>query len=233
MMLVQGTADRVELYSRVNIDNFTLDGSTTTYSLGQAPFSQDPVSSYVLVKVNDKILTPGYSERFIVEENVRDYQLDLTQIPVASVNSYDIEVYLNGRKLEYLQEWTFEGAGLFDSTLTPEAQPGSTVTLERGVADTGDELKVYVLSDGEYRFGYYDSSNTFIRTNDTIYLDSAYNEDDSLTIYQFSNHDSLGIERTSITVSEKTELTPGSELYYETRLLEKGLVALRKPARED
>ena len=67
-------------------------------------------------------LHAGYSQKFDVT-SIREYQLDLTQIPIASVNAYEIEVYLNGRQLEYLQEWTFEGAGSFDSTL-PENWPG-------------------------------------------------------------------------------------------------------------
>jgi hypothetical protein len=232
LMLVSGDAEQIEQYSRVNVDSFVADGSTTVFELGQAPFAQNPAGAYTIVKVNNKILSSGYSERFIVEANKRDYRLDISQIPVASINSYDVELYLNGRKLEYLQEWTFEGAGAFDSSLTAENQTGSTLTLERGVATAGDELKVFVITDGEYRFGYYDSSNTFIRTNDTLYLDSAYNEGDTITVYQFSNHDSLGIERTTITVGEQTELTPGSDLYYTTRLIERGLIELRKPAKD-
>ena len=230
--LVQGTDDLIVQYSRVTIDNLVADGSTTAFDLGLAPFEQDPAGTYILVKVNDTILNPGYNQRFTVEAGVREYQLDLTQVPVASINSYDIEAYLNGRKLEYLQEWTFEGAGAFDSGVAPDSQPGSTITLERGVAEAGDELKVFVLTDGEYRMGYYDSSNNFIRTPSTLYLDSAYNAGDTITVYQFSNHNSQGIERINVDVVERTELTVGTEAYYKFRLLERGLIELRDPAKD-
>jgi len=230
VMLVQGTDDRIVQYSQVTVDTFTADGSTISFELAQAPFEQNPAGSYTLVKVNNRILNSGYNEKFIVEVGLREYQLDLTQIPVASINSYDIEVYLNGRKLEYLQEWTFEGAGAFDSGVAPDSQPGSTITLERGVARAGDELRVFVLTDGEYRMGYYDSSNNFIRTPSTLYLDSAYNEGDTITVYQFSNHNSQGIERINLDVIERTELTVGTQAYYDFRLLQRGLIQLRDSA---
>ena len=230
--LVSGTDDRVEKFSRVNIDTFIADGSTTEFDLAIAPFSTQPSGNYVIVKVNNTILNPGYTERFTVKENVRDYQLDLTQVPVASVNSPDIEVYLNGRQLEYLQEWTFEGAGSFDSSLLLDEQPGSTITLERGIATAGDILQVYIIRNGEYRFGYYDSADDFVRTPGTIHFDSAYSENDVITVYQFSNSDSQGIERMFFTVEEKTELTFESTRYFNFNLLERGLIELREPAKD-
>tara|TARA_B110000503_G_scaffold129783_1_gene202386 strand:- start:19977 stop:35876 length:15900 start_codon:yes stop_codon:yes gene_type:complete len=230
VMLAVGGVEVFEQYSQVLIDEFVADGSTLAFELGQAPFALEPESAYTIVKVNNKILNPGYSARFDVTAQ-REYQLDLTQIPVASVNSYDLAVFLNNTELEYVQDWVYEGAGVFDSTLLPQSQAGSTITLQAGIGEPGDVLRVFVLTDGDYRMGYYTSDNEYVKTPNTIHLDSSYNNGDIITVYSFNNHDSQGIERQIIDVEERTELTEGTPLYYEYGLLKQGVITLRKPAR--
>ena len=231
IMLAVGGIEVFQQYSTVTIDELVADGSTVAFDLSQAPFELQPESAYTIVKVNDTILNPGYSQSFEVTTKKREYQLDLTQIPVASVNSYDLAVYLNGIELEFLQTWTFEGAGSFDSTVDPQYQPGSAITLTAGIGEDGDELKVYVLTDGDYRMGYYESGNEYVKTPGTLHLDTPYSENDKITVYQFSNHNSQGIERQSFEVTERTETTEGTDLYYSFALLRKGYITLRKPAR--
>ena len=145
-----------------------------------------------------------------------------------------MQVYLNGVKLDFLQDWTFEGAGSFNPDITADAQPGSTVILNRGIAEAGDELKVYIMSDGEYRFGYFDtdvdSTENFVSTPDTIYFDNTPAIDSVIRVYQFSNHDGQGIERENYDVVTRTEMTVGSEGYYDYRLLKNGIIQLRQEA---
>ena len=232
LLIAVGGIEVPQQYSKVTIDEILSDGSTTQYELSQAPFEDKPEQSFVLVKVGNRILDPGYSQSFTVTGNQREYQLDLTQVPVASVNSYDLLVYLNDIELEYLQTWTFEGAGSFDSSVDAQSQPGSTLTLTEGIGEDGDELKVYVVTSGDYAMGYLDSDNEFIKTPQTIYLNEMLPEDQPITVYQFSNDKSQGIERQSFEVTEKTETTPGTPLYYSFALLQKGYITLRKPARD-
>jgi hypothetical protein len=222
-------------FSQVTIDEFVADGSTTEFELGSNIFEQQPAYAYTLVQVNNRFLNAGYSQVFEVSQS-REYQLDLAQIPVGSVNAFEIEVYLNGVKIEYIQEWTFQGAGAFD----PNAglQAGSTLVLQPGVGNTGDELKVFVLTDGDYRFGYFDSDNTFIEergedsTTPVLHLDEAPQAGDVIKVYNFSNHNSQGIERQSFDVIEKTVLTPGTAQFIGFQQLRNGVIELRKPARD-
>jgi hypothetical protein len=232
LLIAAGGIEVPQQYSKVTIDEIVADGSTVQYDLSQAPFEDQPEQSFVLVKVGNRILDPGYSQSFTVKGSQREYQLDLTQVPVASINSYDLKVYLNGIELEYLQTWTFEGAGSFDSSLDPQSQPGSTLTLTEGIGEDGDELKVFVVTSGEYALGYLDSANEFISTPKTIHFNEVFTENQTIQVYQFSNDKSQGIERQSFEVTEKTETTPGTELFYSFALLQKGYITLRKPAKD-
>jgi hypothetical protein len=224
----------VQSFSQVTVDEIIADGSSSAYQISKAPFNQEPSSFNIIVTVNNKVLNPGYSERFIVEENVLQYRLRVWQQPVGTVDGRTMQVYLNGRQLEFLQEWTFEGASSFNPNITPDAQPGSTVILNRGIAQAGDELKVYLMDDGEYRFGVFDtdidSTGIFTSTPDTIHFDTVPEAGASILVYQFSNHDGQGIERQNLDVVQRTEMTVGSEGYFEHRLLKNGLIRLRQAA---
>ena len=219
-------------YSVVEIDDFIADGSSTEFVLENNIFEQQPAQAFTLVKVDDKILNAGYNKLFEVS-NLRQYQIDLTQIPVASVSANEIEVYLNGNLLERNSEWNFEGSGVFT---VGESQPGSTITLENGIGKPGDELRVYVLTDGDYRFGYFDSANEFVATRGedstlpVLHLDEAPESGSTVTVYNFSNHNSQGIERISLEVTEKTPTTPDTKSYFDFRRLERGIVDLRRSA---
>ena len=205
-------------YSEVLVDNFIADGSTTEFELSQTPFTSPSLQHSIIVKVNNSILNAGYNQNFTVSAT-REYQLDLWQIPVASISNEDIEVYLNDTQLEFLQDYSVEGAGAYDSSADPQTQAGSTVILANGVGDIGDTLRVFVKTDGEYTLN-----------GSTLTLNSAQNDNDIITVYQFSNHDSQDFERISYDVVERTALTVGSSEYYTYHNLTNGLIALRRPA---
>jgi hypothetical protein len=304
----------IETFSKVSVDEIIADGSSTGYELSRAPFEQQPTSYYTIVTVNnERVLNAGYSESFTVEDGVLEYKMKVWQIPVGTVEGSEIKVFLNDRELTFLQEWTYEGAGSFNANISPDAQPGSTIILNRGVADAGDELKVFILSTGEYRFGYFDAANDFVDTsgkqspavltpviedgvitsvtvinggrgynvtsgiaansetgtgatfeivvdelgsiqsvtvltggsdydNTTtinvelvpvpaiIYFDETFEAGDVIRVYQFSNHNGLGIEREKYDVVERTQMTIGTQGYYDSRLLKNSFVDLRKQA---
>jgi hypothetical protein len=147
----------IESFSQVTVDEIIADGSSTAYQISKAPFSQTPAAFHTIVTVDNKVLNAGYSEVFTVTNSL-EYKLKVWQVPVGSVEGKEIEVYLNDEKLSFLQDWTYEGAGSFNPNITADAQPGSTIILNRGVAAVGDILKVNIISNGEYRFGYFDNA---------------------------------------------------------------------------
>ena len=231
-------------YSSVQIDEFIGDGSSIAYTLETAPFSATPSQHNTIVKVNDTILTAGYSQQFAVTD-VREYRLDLWQVPLGTFNHQDLLVFLNDTELTYGEQWNFVSAGEFDSTIRYEddidpatgeprirldTQEGSTVTLLPGVGTTGDTLRVYAIKDGQYAYGYWDSEGEFQSTPGTIYMDNVYESSDIITVYTFNNSDVQGIERQEFDIVERTKLTKGSEDWYQLRHLRNGLIELRKPA---
>lgn len=224
----------VQSFSQVTVDEIIADGSSSAYQISKAPFSQEPAAYNVIVTVDNKVLNAGYSESFVVEEDVLQYRLKVWQQPVGTVDGRTVQVYRNGTRLEFLQDWTFEGASSFNPAISPDAQPGSTVILNRGVAEKGDELKVYILNDGEYRFGFFDtdidSTEIFNNTPDTIYFDNIPEENSIIRVYQFSNHDAQGIDRENYDIVQRTEMTVGSKGYFDYRLLKNGLLELRQEA---
>ena len=230
----------IQSFSQVTIDEITADGSSTSYELSKAPFSQDPSQFYTIVTVgndsNMKVLNAGYSEVFTVEENVLEYKMKVWQTPVGSLSGTRLKVFLNDVEIRFLQDWTFEGASSFNPNITPEAQPGSTVILNRGFAAVGDKLKVYVMDDGDYRFGYWTEDDEFVDTTGTdsatsiIHFDNTYEAGELIRVYQFSNHDGQGIEREHYDVVQRTEMTYQSKGYYDYRQLKKGLIKLRDQA---
>ena len=90
--------------------------------------------------------------------------------------------------------------------------------LNDSVGVAGDSLRVYVtgwddstMSGGDYRFGSFDSAGDFVSTPGQLHLSPNVAVGDKITVYQFSNHDSQGIDRQSFDVKERTLLSSGTQ----------------------
>jgi len=227
----------VQNFSEVLIDNFVADGSTTSFTLSQTPFTQQVESWFAIVKVNNKILNAGYNKKFTCTAAKLEYQLDEWQLPAGSVSAGQIKVFLKGIELAYIDEWSFIGSA------TSGVQNGALIRLTNDVLQQdGDILHVYILSDGEYRFGTFNNTE-FTATPGVLHIDGAYNPDDTITVYQFSNHDSQGFERLQYDVIDRFNVTAGNdgntisaedatypEEWYTIQHLRNGLIELRAEA---
>ena len=212
-------------YSIVAIDNFTYTDSSQ-FSLSQNPFTVEPDEWQILVKVNNKILNAGYVETFTLTE-VRQYRLKLHQVAEQSVNNNQLRVFLNNKEINYLDDWTFQGSSEYNPLLADDSQSGSTITLNVGVGDVGDKLKIYINglddstpSGGDYRFGYFEADGTFIKTPGILHVSTSLSTNDKITVYQFSNNDSQRLDRQSFDIKERTELTPGTFVNTSTHIMD-------------
>ena len=214
---------KTQNFSEVSIDTFAGDGSTVAFSLTQTPFNNNPHAWFTIVKVNNKILNAGYNRRFVTTAAKREYQLEEFQIPPGAVNNKQMKVFLNNKELAYNTEWTFTGSR--------KASGGSLVRLKSKVKQLdGDVLNVYLLNDGEYSYGYFNAANDFVSTPGTLYLNSVYTDSDTITVYQFSNHDSQGFARQQYDIVDRISLTVGTTDWYQYNHLTAGLIELAKPA---
>ena len=196
-------------YSQVKRDTFVSDGSTLTFELSEAPFTQLPPSHKIVVTANNVILNAGYNQKVVIPENAqREYQLQLFQQPNVSLLPDQITVYLNSVKLEQTISYRYD---IFNSS----------VVLFAGVGAPGDILEIFVLDDGEY-----------IYEDNTITFDTsvAIPEGTKIEVTTFSNHDLLDMNRISYDNVNRTLLTVGSSEYTEYHNLTTGLIKLRKPA---
>ena len=208
----------IQNFSSVVKDTFVHDGSTTTFNLTQTPFTQEPHEWFTIVKLNNTILKAGYSETFKVTSE-REYKFRLYQVPLGSVGNQQIRVFLNNTELTFIQDYTFSSADAFDPLLPVDQQSGSAIILNDGKGIEGDILKVYITgyddstqSGGDYKFGYFDSNGDFVKTPGVLHIGPEYATGDTIEVYQFSNHDSQGIDRQSFDIVERTELSPGAEV---------------------
>ena len=207
----------VQNFSNVTIDNLEHDGSSTSYQLTQTPFTETPHEWFTIVQLNNQILNSGYSESFTVSAT-REYRMRLYQTPTASLRNDQLRVYLNGQEIHFPTDWTFSAADAFDPLKPLDQQLGSTILLNDSVGVAGDSLRVYVtgwddstMSGGDYRFGYFDSAGDFVSTPGQLHLSPNVAVGDKITVYQFSNHDSQGIDRQSFDVKERTLLSSGTQ----------------------
>jgi len=196
-------------YSHVKKDTFYADGSTLAFQLSNIPFNAPPVTHKSIVTVGDKILNPGYNQRFEVT-STREYQLQLFQQPNVSLLPDQIDVYLNGLRLEQTISYRYD---IFNTS----------VVLFSGVGTTGDVLEVFVNDDGEYTFDT-ETNELIIDTSVAMPIDT------KVEVLQFSNHDIQDMTRINYDVVNRTTLSSGTSEYVEYHNLTTGLIKLRGQA---
>jgi hypothetical protein len=136
--------ENIQRYSEVTVNRFVGDGSTVGFQLDPAPFTTLPLSHNIIVKVDNKVLFPGYTQHWYIVP-AREYKLDPSQIAGSTLSPDEVDVYLNGEKLTLLGEYNWDFAN-------------SQVILFDNVGNTGDDLEIVIPRDKEYTF----SQNTRI-----------------------------------------------------------------------
>ena len=204
-------------YSRVIVNNFDGDGSRTAFTLDDVPFTAVPLEHKIMVKVGNKILNPGYNIQFTIpDNNQRTYTFEQFQQPIGTLDVEEIKVFLNGVEIQSPVEWRYDVAN-------------ASILLTDETGQPGDIVEIFAIADGEYAFGYLNGSGAWIDTPGTLHLDTAPTLGETIEIFQFSNHDILGIERINYDVVNRSSTNVASETTT-YRLLKSGTIRLREPA---
>jgi hypothetical protein len=166
------STDAVINYSQITKDTFVADGSTSIFTLNTAPFYAIPTAYNVMVKVDNRILNPGYNIQFVVPaDRQREYQLESFQQPGSALQAEDVNVFVNGAKITTPVQWRFDVVN-------------SSIVLSDAVGNVGDLIEIYVVTDGEYQL-----------TGNTLTIVDTPIANQTIEVFSFSNHDILGIER--------------------------------------
>jgi hypothetical protein len=137
-------------YSEVTVDRVIGDGSTSQFELSEATITRLPASHNIIVKKNNKILYPGYTQHWFIE-SFREYPLDRTQFDVSTLSPDQVDVYINGKKLVLLTDYRWDFAN-------------TQVVLFDNVGQNGDDLEVFIPTTSEYSF----TKNTLIRLANVV-----------------------------------------------------------------
>ena len=210
-------------FSKIETQEFTGDGSTTDFTLTKEPYSAVPNSHNVIVKLNNKILNPGYNEKFDITDKQREYRLELWQTPIGSFESKDILVTINGVEKTISRDYRISGAN-------------SSIVLNNGIGGDGDTLEVYLRTDGDYAFGeiqIVDDNFVWTDSGATLKFKNVPAMDDKITVYTFNKHDYMDLDRLQYDVVARTALVVGSADDIQYQQLKGGLIKLRKPAIDD
>jgi len=194
-------------YSQVSKDTFTADGTTRLYTLSSTPFYALPNEHNIIVKVANKILNPGYNiEYTIPADNNREYKLETFQQQVGANAAADIKVFVAGVEKFTPNDWRFDIAN-------------SQIVLSDESGKPADKVQIFAITDGEYRI-----------TGRNITLDIAPDANQTVEVFQFSNHDLLGMQRINYDVVERTLLVDSDVQQVTYNRLTVGEIPLRSKA---
>ena len=164
-------------------DRFTADGSSTQFILSQTPFYSKPNEHNIIVKIDNKILNPGYNIQHTVDvDNTREFKIETFQEPIGANAAGDIKVFVDGVEKFTPNEWRFDIAN-------------SAIVLGDNVGEPGSTVEIFAITDGEYRIN-----------NRIVSIDTTPTAGQTVEIFQFSNHDLLGIERINYDVVSRSVL---------------------------
>jgi hypothetical protein len=193
-------------YSQVVIDQFIGNGSTVDFVLQESPFYALPTEHNVVVQVGQKILNSGYNiEYTIPDNNQREYKLESFQQPPGSLSAAGLKVFLNGEEIITPEQWRLDIAN-------------SSIILSDEAGTPGDLVEIYNISESEYRI-----------LGKQVTLSNPPQTGELISVYQYSNHDLLGIEKIQLDVVKRAQIISDQETRSYLRLTV-GEIELRKPA---
>lgn len=163
-----------EIYTQVKTVSTTAYPAGYIVSLDRPLLYSAPLSSKVIVEVNNKRLRPANNRYYISDGSTKVYTVPLTvDVAPANVSNNDIEVYVDGVRLVERVDYTVNPVNGLDPR---------SVTLKTA-APAGKEVVVLLHAGSEYR----------VSTNDKVEISKSVNlrVGDKIKIITFSNHDPL------------------------------------------
>ena len=198
------TTDQNQTAAIVKIEEIIGDGSTRVFDLTNAVGIKKPYNTNVLVVQGGTVLDSGDSAYFVLNNNILAYNLPAYKFHPTVVDIVDLEVYLDGTKLNYGSQFYYNVETL-------------TIILTDATYKDGAELIVT-----SYKYALYRIDNNQLTLNDAPFIS------DSIKVYSFYNHDIYEIQRTSEYIALGGYLTGGTYDYFRYKDLTSGRFSLNK-----
>ena len=80
-------------FSQITTDSFTGNGVNKEFTLSQTPFTSEPTSQNIIVRVGNKFLDAGINQQFKIA-STREYQLRQWQVSTATISAENVRVFL-------------------------------------------------------------------------------------------------------------------------------------------
>ena len=181
---------------------------STTYTLQNLYGNSLPNESYMIVRANNTILPGPVNSYFTLTANQTAYTIDPNKITPFGITSSSVSATANGLPLQQGRDYSVDLSGV-------------TVNITNSVLNTylGKTLVVSVLLPTGYSYNSVTKQITFAQTyqvSDTVQVTSSY------------QHDSIDLQRTSITVNSTSSLTANTPIYYKVSALQGGLIVLER-----
>lgn len=196
--------------NQIQKETVEYNGIDSTYPLSMKLSQTEPYETAVVVEYNGLILQPSDFMYFNVSGTSRTYTISSTEYPLNSIDTTDINVYLNGNQLEISKDYSWLSAS-------------NQLKIKRGIAASGDTIILEIYKGAEY---------TISKISDTeaeITFTDSYTTGDEFVVTVFSNHEVLGIERTRDVISQASEIVPGVLDYYRFTQMTNGRFRLNSP----
>jgi hypothetical protein len=200
----------VNSISKAEREQITYNGNDRYY-LTVVPGVKQPFEPNVLVQANGKLLRPSEFFNFEVTGNVRIYKISSSKYAYNTIETSDIEVYLNDKMLNVSTDYAWTSAT-------------NELRIKRGVAKAGDNIVLEIRKNAQYIIHYFTASAITLQLTEELEIGT------KVYVTTFTNHNILNIERTRDVVNSASELIPGTQDYYTFNQLTAGRIKLRRPA---
>jgi hypothetical protein len=200
---IYGNKDQ-QNYSRTTKDRLLADG-TNSYVLSETPNYKKPVEFFTIVSLDGQIQTPGYQIVHTVTDVLqRTYSLESFEVPFSTINVNNVTVYINNRVAIIKQEYQV-------------SVNNSNIVFSTGVLNVNDVIEIYL------------DRSTYSINGNVLSFDNEPVQGTVIEVWQFTNHDITGLQRTSYTI-ENENLTAGSAEDIKYKNLTAGKLVLQNVA---
>ena len=203
-IIVSGTE---QTFSVTNSEIIATNGGSV-YTLVNPIGVSLPNETNMIVRANQQILKAPVNVYYTIQDNILEYTLDPTIAQPYSVSAGNVTVLVDGNTLISGADYSVDLSGL-------------TVIIGKNIynQNIGKTLLISITANQGYFYNPSSKQITFTQ---------AYSSADMVVVTSSYRHDTLDIQRTAVTVTSSSNLTPGSVQYYYYQSLSGGRIQLNR-----